>query len=165
MNRPMLIATMILIVIGAAVAQDANRPRQGPPPGGPEGGKHPLPPFLAALDPNGDGVIDAKEIANAAEALKALDANGDGQLTMDEFFPAPPAHVGTRTPPKDHKPPVDPILTALDANGDGVIDAKEIANAAEALKALDANGDGQLTMDEFFPAPPPHGERPPPPAE
>jgi hypothetical protein len=61
----------------------------GPPPGGKGDGKNrpPLPPIIAALDANGDGVIDASELANASAALKKLDKNGDGQLTMDEIRP------------------------------------------------------------------------------
>lgn len=46
----------------------------------------------------------------------------------------------------------NPVLTALDANGDRVIDEKEIANAAVALKKLDKNGDGKLTEDEVRPS-------------
>jgi Ca2+-binding EF-hand superfamily protein len=44
-------------------------------------------PIITALDANGDGVIDAREIANAGAALKTLDKNGDGKLTRDEFLP------------------------------------------------------------------------------
>ena len=57
--------------------------------GGAQGGerKRPTPPIIAALDANGDGVIDAGEIAKAAESLKKLDKNGDGKLTMEECMP------------------------------------------------------------------------------
>ena len=57
---------------------------------GKEGGKRPLPPIITALDANGDGVIDADEIANASAALKKLDKNGDGKLTRDEYLPPRP---------------------------------------------------------------------------
>ena len=91
-----------------AVAQDGPKPdrpqggpqgtqgdqRRGPrPEGGPDGQRRPdgpgnrpmVPPLFAALDTNHDGVIDATEIAQAAEHLKALDKNGDGKITMDEI--------------------------------------------------------------------------------
>ena len=84
---------MALTVMGIAAcmlhasAQDNGDPRQGPPPGG---GTHPKPPLETALDANGDGVIDADEIANAPAALKKLDKNGDGKLTQDECMPPRP---------------------------------------------------------------------------
>lgn len=42
-------------------------------------------PIIAALDANGDGVIDASEINNAPAALRKLDKNGDGKLTREEL--------------------------------------------------------------------------------
>jgi hypothetical protein len=96
----------------------------GPPPGegaGPSGqGKHhrPVPPIIAALDTNGDGIISADEIANASASLLKLDKNGDGQLTRDEYMPprpprrddgpdGPPGGDGQRPPPDDggQRPP------------------------------------------------------------
>lgn len=62
---------------------------QGPPP------HRPIPPIIAALDTNGDGIISADEIANASASLMKLDKNGDGQLTMDELMgPRPPRDRG-----------------------------------------------------------------------
>jgi hypothetical protein len=55
----------------------------------------PTPLIIKALDANGDGVIDATEIANAPAALKTLDKNGDGQLTRNEYQgPRPPRPFG-----------------------------------------------------------------------
>ena len=54
------------------------------------GGPRPVPPLIAALDANHDGVIDATEIANASNALLKLDKNGDGKLTPDELRPPRP---------------------------------------------------------------------------
>ena len=69
------------------------------PPDAPEDApRPPLPLIIKALDANGDGVIDAAEIANAPAALKSLDKNGDGQLTRDEYHrprrPGPPPEEG-----------------------------------------------------------------------
>jgi hypothetical protein len=77
------------------LAQDGNPPPAGerPPRGGgsqPGGRQRPVPPLMAALDLNHDGVIDAEEIAQASASLKKLDKNGDGKLTMDELRPTPP---------------------------------------------------------------------------
>lgn len=58
--------------------------------GGGEGFRPPQHPFEIALDVNGDGVIDAKELANAVAALKKLDKNGDGRITEDEYRPMRP---------------------------------------------------------------------------
>ncbi len=58
--------------------------------GGGEGFRPPQHPLETALDANGDGVIDAKELANAVAVLKRLDKNGDGRLTDDEFRPTRP---------------------------------------------------------------------------
>jgi hypothetical protein len=72
----------------------------------------PTPLIIKALDANGDGVIDANEIANAPAALRSLDKNGDGKLTPDEYI-GPRPHVGP--PPRqngdtangDQPPPPD----------------------------------------------------------
>jgi hypothetical protein len=42
-------------------------------------------PMVQAIDLNGDGTIDSKEIDGAVIALKKLDRNGDGNLTPDEY--------------------------------------------------------------------------------
>jgi hypothetical protein len=76
-----------------------------PPPPGPDG-KRPVPPIVAALDTNGDGIIDANELANASASLLKLDKNGDGKLTPNEYRLPPPGHRG---PPPDEAggPPPD----------------------------------------------------------
>ena len=81
---------------------DESFGKSGPGPGGPPvqgGGRRPggaggagmtpggfpLPLLIRTLDANGDGIIDAEEIANAPAALRKLDNNGDGKLTPDEY--------------------------------------------------------------------------------
>ncbi len=72
---------------GAGPGRGQGGPGRGPGgPGGP-GGMMRMLPLMQALDANGDGVISAKEINNAAAALKTLDKNRDGQLTEDELRP------------------------------------------------------------------------------
>ena len=78
---------------------EGDRPRGqgdgpgGPPPDGGQGqepgpGQNPPRPLIdTILDVNGDGVIDADEIANAPAQLLKLDANGDGRLTLEEALP------------------------------------------------------------------------------
>ena len=153
-----------------AAPPDGDRPppREAGSPGDPAmRGRRPPLPLLKALDANGDGVIDADEIANATAALKKLDKNGDGRLTPDEFLPprpeGPPPTEGKPAPRPEggppgasagggtNRPPAPPIFAALDKNGDGVIDADEIASAPAVLKKLDKNGDGKLTPDEVLP--------------
>ncbi len=107
--------TLALVALGASawmlMAQgEGKAPRDGerPPPPGPGGpGPHRPPPIIAVLDANHDGVIDAKEIANASKALLQLDQNGDGQLTREELrpplppddFDGPPPGEGEGRPP------------------------------------------------------------------
>ncbi|MEI7929596.1 MAG: YHYH protein, partial [Verrucomicrobiales bacterium] len=71
---------------------------------------------------------------------------------------------GTPTPGAPPPRMANPLLTAIDLNKDGVLDADEVAKAADSLKSLDKDGDGKLTAVEFrpaFAAPSPLG---PPPA-
>ena len=80
---------------------DGERPQGGPRDGerGP-GGQRMRPPVIAALDANGDGIIDEAELKNATAALKALDKNGDGKLTMDELMPPRPQGFAGRGGPE-----------------------------------------------------------------
>jgi hypothetical protein len=69
-----------------------------------DGWRPPQPRIIKALDANGDGVIDANEIAKAAAVLMTLDKNSDGQLTPDEMRPPPgqngcPSNGGHPAPP------------------------------------------------------------------
>ncbi len=91
--RTTLFAALVSLIPLTLTAQDQSA---GRPPG------RPVPPIMIALDTNQDGVVDASEIANAANALLTLDQNGDGQLTQDELRPAGspggPGHGGKRGP-------------------------------------------------------------------
>jgi hypothetical protein len=83
-HKTLLMATAAAALSLAAAETDSAHPAR------PEGRGRPVPPVIAALDANGDGVIDAVEISNAAAALARLDTNGDGNLSMNELRPARP---------------------------------------------------------------------------
>ena len=102
MKRTLLLTTMAMFVGGlVAVAQPPSPGQPGQPQrlhrmhrARPLRGQRPmlhrrLPPLplLQVLDANHDGVIDAKEIENAKQALLKLDKNHDGKLTRDEYLP------------------------------------------------------------------------------
>ena len=102
LNRPGLIG-------GQGGQGGPGGPGGGPGgPGGEGGFRPPKHPLEMALDANGDGVIDEKEIANAVAALKKLDKNGDGILSKEEIANAAAA------------------LQTLDKNGDGQITMDEV---------------------------------------
>jgi hypothetical protein len=83
-------------------AGGSNQQGQGRP-------RRPVPPIVAALDTNGDGIISADEIANASASLLKLDKNGDGKLTPDELRPQrpppPPDGEGQNGPDNGPPPP------------------------------------------------------------
>ena len=95
-KQHIILALCISAFTGVLCAQDGKPPGGGPSgPGGGPGGKgggpgRMVPPIIAALDLNKDGIIDADELAKATESLKKLDTNGDGKLTEDEYRPKPP---------------------------------------------------------------------------
>jgi hypothetical protein len=77
-----------LVIAGSATylaAQDSNAPRQRPQAGIDRPQRPPVPPLMALLDANRDGVIDASEIDNAPAALRKLDTDNNGQLTIEEL--------------------------------------------------------------------------------
>lgn len=172
MNRSRITFVASCILGACATLASAQAPggfptggRGGPGGQGGQQPRHPMSPLIKALDANGDGIIDAGEIANAPAALKRLDANGDGKLTRDEYLPPRPGGqgpmggpggenatgMGFRGPGNEHQRPVSPLVKAIDVNGDGIIDADEISNADAALRKLDKNGDGKLARDEYLP--------------
>jgi hypothetical protein len=83
-----------------AQADGQGGPPSGPPPGqnGP-GRHHRVPPVIAALDANHDGIIDASEIANAAQSLGTLLESGSTALNIPDLLGPPPPGMGPPPPP------------------------------------------------------------------
>src|SRR5262245_34299829 len=77
------------LTIAALLSLSELAVAQGPPPGGPGGGR-PINPLLRILDADNDGELSAEEMEKAPAALKSLDRNQDGKLTDDEMRPTPP---------------------------------------------------------------------------
>jgi len=63
--------------------------------------QRPMMPIMAALDKNGDRIIDADELKNAPAALKTLDKNSDGKLTEDEYRTQRPERAGGQQKPAE----------------------------------------------------------------
>ena len=83
---PTFILAAFLIHFQTSIASAQGRPPgAGGQRGGHGGGKSAI---FTALDVNGDGVIDAAELANAPATLNKLDKNGDSRITEDEAAPA-----------------------------------------------------------------------------
>jgi caffeoyl-CoA O-methyltransferase len=111
----------------AVIAQDrgeppdrGERPRQREGGPGAEGRRPPPLPIITALDTNGDGVIDADEIAHASAAMKKLDKNRDGKVTANEYLPPRPDGPGGFGGPEG-LPPGEPGGPPGDRAGAGQI--------------------------------------------
>jgi Ca2+-binding EF-hand superfamily protein len=140
----------IALMIGAAIlarslpAQQPGRGGRGGP-GGPGGG-FAVPPIIAALDANGDGELSAKEIDNAAVALRALDKNKDGKLTRGEYLGAPRGFGQAGTDPTEM---VTRMMT-YDKNGDGKLSKEELPERIQGLiQRADLNKDGFVDKEEL----------------
>lgn len=94
-----------------SLTRDELMPKGGRGPGRPDGAPEDRPegrpgpgrpPMAGPLDANGDGTLDAGEIANAPKVLAALDKDADGSVTREEMRPA-----GGRGPGRPEGAPED----------------------------------------------------------
>ena len=151
----MLAATLVAAVSVSQAQESRPAPAEAPATprrasGEREGAGVRLSPLFAALDTNGDGVIDANEIANAAEALKKLDKNHDGKLTPDEVQPAPRGERKTAASPTASSDAMVARLMQFDKNGDGKLSKDEVPERLQAMfEKADLDKDGFLSKDEI----------------
>jgi hypothetical protein len=126
---------------------------------------------MMALDADGDHMISADEIKNAAKALASLDKNKDGKLSQDELrpergpggFDGPPTRregeggrPGEGRPDESGRGPggnpsefLDRIMS-FDEDKDGKLSRKEIPERMQRmLDRGDANKDGALDREEL----------------
>src|SRR5262249_22056817 len=122
----------------------------------------PLPQVVTAIDKNGDGILDAEEIANASAALKSLDRNGDGKLTFEEFGPPRPPNGRGRGADNNREPGQDARGQHGGGGGDqGGPGGRGTSGRGGAgpdngrrpppliIRALDADGDGIISAEEI----------------
>ena len=157
----------ITISVGLLHLQSSDAFAQGRRPGGMGGGGGGNEMFTA-VDSNGDGALDAAELANAAAALKKLDKNGDGTITKDEVATTGGFGMGGRggmapgaATPGTATPGSNPPTATMGGMGKGKGKGKgkgmgghgsaPTTNPDEAVKTLmqfDKNADGKLSKDE-----------------
>ena len=135
-----------LMLVAAVVAGTVRAQRPGGA-GGMPGRGFPPPPVLAALDTDGDGEVSAKEIDNAAAALRTLDRNKDGKLSREELLGAPRGFGG----PGGADPGEQVTrMMAFDKNGDGKLGRDELPERMRNLmERADTNKDGFIDRDEL----------------
>ena len=116
--------------------------------------------LFTAVDSNGDGAIDAAELANATSSLKKLDKNADGQITADEVSPFGASGRGGMAPgtaspgtPKSSAPPASPMGgmgkgKGKGKGGHGMVPTADPTETVNTLMQFDKNTDGKLAKDE-----------------
>jgi Ca2+-binding EF-hand superfamily protein len=146
-------AVIVGLLAGLAAAPAQDRVGRVPGRGLPSVG-------FTTLDSNGDGILDAQEIASAATSLAKLDKNSDGQITSDEARPAIPDGRGRGWPGGGRGGAEDgagnvvedtvKTLMAFDANGDGKLSKSELPERFQRIfDRGDENKDGFLTPEEI----------------
>ena len=150
MNPPLRV--LALAALCSAIAAQAQEGRPPGARGGHGAGKSQL---FVALDANADGVINEKEMANAAAAFKKVDKNGDGKISEEEARPAGggrPQEGGRQRGEgmRTNAPEMVATLMQFDKNADGKLTRDEVPERMQGIfERGDKNKDGALTVDEL----------------
>jgi Ca2+-binding EF-hand superfamily protein len=167
------------LIAGLTIAQDGEKPREGAPPAGPQGGPPRGADFIQRADANKDGKLSKEEFLEVSrketeERFGKLDGNADGVADEAEIKAAmekmrggdrrPEGSPGMRRPegspegrrpeggPEGRRPEGSPEGRRPEGGGapSGMRGAMgAMANPEEAFKRLDANTDGSVDSAEF----------------
>lgn len=163
MKRRSILFTLILLFLTTGIlAQRPDRPqRPGPPEPRQPGG------WVASIDTNGNGSIEAEEFESAIErTFTALDRNGN--KTLDQGEAKRPGGIPGQPPPRpsdNGKRMLPPFFFNDIADPNGTFSREEFERIVRKVFAdMDKNGDGRLNEPETRRLPPrPDGPKPPPP--
>lgn len=99
---------------------------------------------FAKIDTNGDGTIDAAEMAAYRDAMRTVRAERIAAMTEEERAKMQERRAGMK-----ERWAKRGWLARVDANGDGLISREEFAAPAmKRFERMDADGDGIVTPDE-----------------
>ncbi len=108
--------------------------------------------LMLVLDTDKDGELSAREIENAAAALKKLDRNKDGKLSKDELLPPSVVRERKRRDRPSGPSPEEMVsrMMVFDKNKDGQLTKDELPERIwNVFSRLDENHDGIVTKEEL----------------